>query len=148
MLDGLLPSTDSFHGALIAGPNAVLSLSREGYSRYAFNPRDVLDYLRFPGFWKVVAKNLGPGLDEMHRSISRKAYLESCRKYCPSLALSDLQDYRSGIRAQAVARDGTLIHDFLFHQSPRMLHVCNAPSPAATSAIPIAKLIIDRLEDI
>lgn len=138
--------TPMMDGSLIAGPNAVLSFARENYNRYAFDSRDVAEYLRFPGFWKVVIKNLRSGLDEMHRSVSRKAYLESCRKYCPSLVLGDLQGYRSGIRAQAVGRDGTLIHDFLFQQSQRMLHVCNAPSPAATSAIPIAKMIVDRLE--
>ncbi|NGM86130.1 L-2-hydroxyglutarate oxidase [Parapusillimonas sp. SGNA-6] len=139
----LTPMTD---GSLIAGPNAVLSLARENYSRYGFNLHDVMDYLRFPGFWKVVIKNLRSGMEEMYRTVWRRAYLESCRKYCPSLTLGDLQGYRSGIRAQAVERNGSLIHDFLFHQSSRMLHVCNAPSPAATSAIPIAKMIVDRLE--
>ena len=75
----------------------------------------------------------------------KSGYLEQCRKYCPSLTLDDLLPYEAGIRAQAVMRDGSLVHDFLFAQTSRMLHVCNAPSPAATSAMPIGAMIADRL---
>jgi len=78
-------------------------------------------------------------------SLFKSGYLEQCRKYCPSLELDDLLPYEAGIRAQAVMRDGSLVHDFLFAQTPRMLHVCNAPSPAATSAIPIGEMIADRM---
>ena len=137
--------TPMIDGALTVGPNAVLGLSREGYPKFSFSARDMASYLRFPGFWKVVASNLSSGLDEMRHSLSKRAYLEKCRKYCPSLEIGDLQPYRAGIRAQAVARSGALIHDFMFLQSPRTLHVCNAPSPAATSALPIGRMILEHL---
>jgi L-2-hydroxyglutarate oxidase len=81
----------------------------------------------------------------MKNSLFKRGYLEQCRKYCPSLTIDDLLPYEAGIRAQAVMRDGTLVHDFLFADTPRMVHVCNAPSPAATSAIPIGAMIADRI---
>ena len=82
---------------------------------------------------------------ELAGSLLKSAYLRECRKYCPILTVSDLLPYTAGIRAQAVTRDGTLVHDFLFLESARMLHVCNAPSPAATSAIPIGEMIQERV---
>ena len=104
----------------------------------------MLTYSLFPGFWKVLLKNGKSALVEMANSIWKRGYLEECRKYCPSLALEDLLPYEAGIRAQAVMRDGTLVHDFLFVETDRMLHVCNAPSPAATSAIPIGEMIAQK----
>jgi len=83
-------------------------------------------------------------LIEGRNSLWKRWYLRECRKYCPSLAIDDLLPEKAGIRAQAVARDGSLIHDFLFVHTDRMLHVCNAPSPAATSAIPIGEMIADE----
>ncbi len=137
--------TPTIDGPLIAGPNAVLSLAREKYKRFGINAKDVSEYLRFPGFWKVAHEHMRSAAGELYRSLSKTAYLKSCQKYCPALTASDLGEYRSGIRAQAVTRSGKLVHDFLFHQTPRTLHVCNAPSPAATSAIPIARMIVERL---
>ncbi|RUY44921.1 FAD-dependent oxidoreductase, partial [Mesorhizobium sp. M7A.F.Ca.CA.002.07.1.1] len=99
----------------------------------------------FPGFWKTVFANRGSAVTELRNSLWKPGYLKECRKYCPSLKLADLLPHEAGIRAQAVRKDGALIHDFLFAQTDRMLHVCNAPSPAATSAIPIAEMIRDRL---
>ena len=81
----------------------------------------------------------------MRNSLSRKRYLKLCQRYAPGLELEDLQPYPAGIRAQAVARDGTLVHDFLLKRTARMLHVCNAPSPAATSALPIGAHIVETL---
>jgi L-2-hydroxyglutarate oxidase len=81
----------------------------------------------------------------MRNSFWKRGYLEMCRKYCPSLTLDDLQPQEAGIRAQAVHRDGTLEHDFLFAATDRTLHVCNAPSPAATSALPIGQMIAERV---
>src|SRR3546814_15051990 len=95
-------------------------------------------------FCKMARKNLRSGVTEFRNSLSRSRYLEQCRKYCPSLTLDDLTQPGAGIRAQAVLSDGTLVHDFLFLDSPRMLRVCNAPSPAAPSALPIASMIVDR----
>jgi L-2-hydroxyglutarate oxidase len=137
--------TPMIDGSLTVGPNAVLSFAREKYAPFAVDAADVSDYLSFPGFWRVIGRNWKTGMVEMWGSISKAAYLEECRKYCQSLELGDLLPHRAGIRAQAVARDGTLIHDFVFLGTERMLHVCNAPSPAATSALPIAELIADRV---
>jgi L-2-hydroxyglutarate oxidase len=137
--------TRMIDGSVTVGPSAVLGFAREGYSKFSFNLRDVADYARFPGFWKTMGRNLGHGLREMRNSLSKAGYLQECRKYCPSLELDDLTPCEAGIRAQAVMRDGTLVHDFLFLETPRMLHVCNAPSPAATSAIPIGEMIAEKI---
>jgi L-2-hydroxyglutarate oxidase len=94
----------------------------------------------------MAGRNWRAALSEFGNSISRRRYLELCRKYCPSLTLADLTMPGAGIRAQAVMPDGTLLHDFLLLSSPLQLHVCNAPSPAATAAIPIARMIVDRIE--
>jgi len=137
--------TRMIDGRVTVGPNAVLGFSREGYPKGSVDAGDVASMLGFPGFWKMARKNLASGLTEFRNSIFRARYLEQCRKYCPSLTIDDLGAPGAGIRAQAILADGTLVHDFLFLDSPRMLHVCNAPSPAATSAMPIARMIVDRL---
>lgn len=137
--------TRMIDGSVTVGPNAVLGLGWENYKKFSVNWKDVAEYARFPGFWKAIWQNLGSGSVEMKNSLFKSGYLEQCRKYCPSLELDDLLPYEAGIRAQAVMRDGSLVHDFLFAQTPRMLHVCNAPSPAATSAIPIGEMIADRM---
>lgn len=137
--------TRMIDGSVTVGPNAVLGLGRENYRKFSVNWRDVAEYARFPGFWKTIWNNLGSGTAEMKNSLFKSGYLEQCRKYCPSLNVEDLQPYEAGIRAQAVMRDGTLVHDFLFAETPRMVHVCNAPSPAATSAIPIGQMIAERI---
>jgi L-2-hydroxyglutarate oxidase len=137
--------TRMIDGRITLGPNAVLGFAREGYPKGSVRLGDVAAMAGFPGFWKMARKNLKSGLAEFRNSIFRAGYLAQCRKYCPSLTLDDLTAPGAGIRAQAILADGTLVHDFLFMQSPRMLHVCNAPSPAATSAMPIAKMIVDKL---
>lgn len=136
--------TKTIDGRIIAGPNAVLGLSREGYEKFSFNLGDTANFLAFPGFWRVAGKHLATGVAEIRNSLWRRAYLSQCRKYCPGLALADLEPGVAGIRAQAVLADGTLVHDFLFEETERMLHVCNAPSPAATSAIAIARMIAKK----
>ncbi|MBN14197.1 MAG: L-2-hydroxyglutarate oxidase [Pelagibacterium sp.] len=138
--------TPMINGRLTVGPNAVLGFAREGYPKFSVSIRDIASYASFPGFWRSIRANLKSGVAEMMDSVSKARYLRACQKYCPSLDLDDLQPMSAGIRAQAVATDGTLIHDFLFLDSPRQLHVCNAPSPAATSALPIADMIVDRLQ--
>jgi (S)-2-hydroxyglutarate dehydrogenase len=137
--------TRTIDGRIIAGPNAVLGFAREGYGKFSFSRRDVFDYLAFPGFWRVAGTHLAAGVEEMRNSLWKRGYLAQCRKYCPSLSLADLQPGVAGIRAQAVLRDGTLVQDFLFAETARMLHVCNVPSPAATSAIPIAHMIAGKV---
>ncbi|KIH80640.1 L-2-hydroxyglutarate oxidase [Pseudomonas batumici] len=137
--------TRMIDGSVTVGPNAVLGLGRENYRKFSVNWQDVAQYAAFPGFWKTLWQNLGSGSQEMKNSLFKRGYLEQCRKYCPSLVVEDLLPYEAGIRAQAVMRDGTLVHDFLFAETSRMVHVCNAPSPAATSAMPIGEMIADRL---
>ena len=137
--------TRMIDGSVTVGPNAVLGLAREGYPKLAVNLRDVAQYLLFPGLWRVLKRYRGSVRAELKGSLLKSAYLNECRKYCPILTVDDLLPYTAGIRAQAVTRDGTLVHDFLFLESERMLHVCNAPSPAATSAIPIGGRIAAAL---
>ena len=100
--------------------------------------------MSFPGFYKLMASFAAAGLYEMRGSLSKRVYLERCRKYCPSLNLEDLEPMEAGIRAQTVSSDGKLVDDFLFLETSRSLHMCNAPSPAATSALPIADEIVAR----
>ncbi|HUB63199.1 MAG TPA: L-2-hydroxyglutarate oxidase [Methylocella sp.] len=137
--------TKTIDGRIIVGPNAVLGFAREDYRKFSFSSKDVIDFMTFPGFWKIIANHLRAGMGEMRSSLWKQGYLAECRKYCPGLTLADLEPGVAGIRAQAVLRDGTLVHDFLFAETARMLHVCNAPSPAATSAIPIARMIAEKV---
>jgi L-2-hydroxyglutarate oxidase len=139
--------TRMIDGSVTVGPNAVIGFAREGYPRLSMNLADMADYALFSGFWKTVFANRKSAVTELRNSLWKPGYLEECRKYCPSLDLADLLPHEAGIRAQAVRKDGALIHDFLFAQTDRMLHVCNAPSPAATSAIPIADMIVERMAE-
>jgi L-2-hydroxyglutarate oxidase len=129
--------TPTIGGTITVGPNAVLGLAREGYPKYSVDVRDVARYVRFPGLWKVARAHAATAVREVRNSLFRNSYLQECRKYAPGLTTADLMPYEAGIRAQAVHRDGTLIHDFLLAETDRMVHVLNAPSPAATAALPI-----------
>ncbi|SFU77249.1 L-2-hydroxyglutarate oxidase [Halomonas korlensis] len=138
--------TRMIDGSVTVGPNAVLALKREGYRKRDVSLLDMSRMFTNPGILKVLGKNLRPGLAEMRHSLSRKSYLELVRKYCPSLQLDDLEPYPAGVRAQAVSRDGKLVDDFLFVNTPRTVNVGNAPSPAATSAIPIGAHIVEKVK--
>ena len=138
----LSPTID---GRITVGPNAVLGLAREGYPKGSVRLRDVTAFATFPGFWRFARANIRTGVAEMRDSAFRSGYLRAVRKYCPELTLDDLRPYPAGIRAQAVTRDGTSVEDFMFRETKRQLHVCNAPSPAATSAIPIGELIATKV---
>jgi L-2-hydroxyglutarate oxidase len=137
--------TPMIDGSITVGPNAVQGWKREGYGRLNFSLRDSAAMLAFPGFWRTSLRHLRHGVRETWNSVCKRAYLSQLQRYCPSLRLADLEPHPVGIRAQAVLRDGTLLHDFLFEETPRSLHVCNAPSPAATSALPIARHICAAL---
>ena len=137
--------TRKMDGGFTVGPSAVLAGAREGYGKFSLNAGDLASALTYPGFWKLVAKNAGSAVEELTSSLSKQRYLKKVQKYCARIKLDDLAPYRSGVRAQAVAPDGKIIDDFLFVDTEHSLHVCNAPSPAATSAIPIARHIADRL---
>lgn len=139
--------TRMIDGSVTVGPNAVLGFKREGYGKINIDLRDIKEMLLFAGFWKVLWKNLSSGITEFKNSLFKNGYLTLVRKYCPSIELSDLKSYPAGIRAQAVMNDGSLVHDFLFANSKRTINVCNAPSPAATSAIPIGGYIVDKVSE-
>ena len=139
--------TRMIDGSVTVGPNAVLGWKREGYGCVNLNLRDSLDMLSFPGFWKLTGNHFRSGLQEMRDAFYKPGYLARVRKYCPGLTLADLKPYPAGIRAQAVKDDGALVHDFLFAESARSLHVCNAPSPAATSAHPIGEYLCRKVAE-
>jgi L-2-hydroxyglutarate oxidase len=132
-------------GAITVGPNAVLGLAREGYPKFSVNGTDAVDLARFPGFWRLARTQLRTGIAEQWDSLVKTGYLRRVQKYCPELTSADLLPEPAGIRAQAVRADGTMVEDFLFRRTPRQLHVINAPSPAATSAMPIASEICENL---
>jgi L-2-hydroxyglutarate oxidase len=137
--------TRTIDGGITVGPNAVLGLAREKYGKLSVDFADLGRMLGFPGFWSLMRTHGRSGLTEARNSLWKPGYLAECRKYCPELTLADLVPQEAGIRAQAVLRDGTLVQDFLFQQSDRSVHVCNAPSPAATCALPIGAMIADRV---
>ncbi len=137
--------TRMIDGSVTVGPNAVLGWKREGYGRLNFSWRDTMDSLGFKGLWPLLFRHLRSGLGELKDSWFKRGYLNRVQKYCPKIQLEDLQPYPAGIRAQAVMNDGSLVHDFLFAESPPSLHVSNAPSPAATSAIPIGNYLCEKL---
>jgi L-2-hydroxyglutarate oxidase len=139
--------TRMIDGSVTVGPNAVQGWKREGYGKINISLKDISDMVCFKGFWKVLKNNFKTGLIETYNSWWKPGYLKTVQKYCPSLTLADLTPYPAGIRAQAVMKNGELVHDFLFAQSTRSLHVCNAPSPAATSAMPIGEYICDKVSE-
>ncbi len=137
--------TRMIDGSVHAGPNAVLSLKREGYSRTAFDLRDALETLAFPGFWRLAWNNLGEGCQEMQRSFCKRAFVRSLQRLVPEVQAPDLTPGEPGVRAQALRGDGALVDDFLILQGERAVHVLNAPSPAATAALEIGKAIVQQV---
>ena len=137
--------TRMIDGSITIGPNALQGWKREGYGRLNFSLQDTATMLGCSAFWRVSKKHFRTGLREIGSSLWRRSYLAKVQRYCPSIELSDLQPYPTGVRATAVRKDGTLVDDFLFETTRRSLHVCSAPSPAATSAIPIGAHICDKL---
>ena len=133
--------TRRVNGTVDAGPNAVLAFRREGYRRTDFSLNELAASLAFPGFWRMAAKHWRSGLDEFHRSFSKPAFVRALQRLLPELRERDLVPGTSGVRAQALTRDGALVDDFQFVPSGKMLHVLNVPSPAATASIPIGRVI-------
>jgi (S)-2-hydroxyglutarate dehydrogenase len=128
-----------------AGPNAVLSFKREGYKKTDFDLGDFAEVMTYPGFWKLAAKNADEGIQEMIRSWSKAAFVRSLQKLIPEVQASDLVPCHAGVRAQALMNDGKLVDDFLIIHGQNCVHVCNAPSPAATSSIEIGKAIVAEI---
>ena len=133
--------TRSVHGDIEAGPNAVLAWHREGYKKFDVNLKDMLDYGLYPGFWKMVSKYWRTGLKEYTRSFFKSEFLKSLQRLVPEIKKEDIIASPCGIRAQALGIDGYLIDDFLIKKKDNMVHVINAPSPAATSCFSIGSKI-------
>jgi L-2-hydroxyglutarate oxidase len=127
-----------------AGPNAVFAFRREGYRRTDLSLGDMASSVMFPGLWRMAAKHWRSGLNEFRRSFSKAAFVQALQKLVPEVGENDLVPGSSGVRAQALKRDGTLVDDFQFVPSRRMLHVLNVPSPAATASIAIGRSIVDK----
>jgi (S)-2-hydroxyglutarate dehydrogenase len=132
-------------GDVECGPNAVLAFAREGYRKTDLNPRDLFETLTYRGFIKMGAKHWRMGVGEMWRSVSKAAFVTALRRLMPDLRSDDLEPMPAGVRAQAVGPDGAMLDDFAFQESARMVHVLNAPSPAATASLSIGKTIVDKL---
>jgi len=137
--------TRMIDGSVHAGPNAVLSLKREGYQRTSFDFRDFVDTMTYEGFWRLAKKHAVAGLEEMHRSFSKKAFVRSLQKLIPEICEQDLIPGAAGVRAQALRPDGGLVDDFLIVKGPSAIHVCNAPSPAATASLEIGRVIAEQI---
>lgn len=133
-------------GEIEAGPNAVLALSREGYRKSDADPGDIASMLSFPGFWRMARRLWRVAAGEQYRSYNKAAFTRALQKLVPELRQSDLSPGGSGVRAQAVSRDGKLIDDFRFVHTGRMVHVLNVPSPAATTSLLIGREIVNMLE--
>lgn len=133
--------TRMIDGSVHAGPNAVLSLKKEGYSKYAFSACDTLKTLSYAGFWKLVGNHWREGFKELKRSVSKPQFVKSLQKLIPDIQAEDLVPSPSGVRAQALNPDGSLVNDFLIKYHGRSIHVCNAPSPAATASLEIGETI-------
>jgi (S)-2-hydroxyglutarate dehydrogenase len=128
-------------GGVEAGPNAVLAMAREGYGRASFDVRDAWDVATWPGFWRMAKRHWRAGMSEQWRSLSRSAFARACARLVPEIQASDLTPGGAGVRAQAVTRDGALLDDFEIRHAERMVHVLNAPSPAATASLAIGEEI-------
>lgn len=133
-------------GGVECGPNAVLAFAREGYSNSEINPRDLLESLTYPGFQKLALKHWKMGAGEMHRSFSKKAFVKALQRLIPEIQESHLHAAPAGVRAQALARDGSLVDDFVFEEAKGSIHVINAVSPAATASLAIADAITELFE--
>lgn len=138
--------TRGIDGHVHAGPNAVLALAREGYRWTELSVRDLGDALSWPGLWRMGARNWRPGAAEVVRSLSTAAFARSLARLVPGITADDLVPAPAGVRAQAVGRDGGLVDDFLVQTAPRQVHVLNAPSPAATASLEIAKHLERELD--
>jgi L-2-hydroxyglutarate oxidase len=137
--------TRDVHGGVHLGPNAVPALAREGYGRWTVRPRDLAGTAAYPGTWRIARRHWRQEAGEVLRSVSKRAFTANARRLLPALRVADLRPAPAGVRAQAVLPDGTLVDDFRFAGSPPFVHVLNAPSPAATAALPIGREIARRV---
>ena len=138
--------TRMIHGGVEAGPNAVLAFQREGYRYWDISLRDMAELLLFPGFWKMAARHYRMGMGEFYRSLNKSIFVRSLRRLLPEIGAADVYRQGAGVRAQALDSDGKLVDDFRIVEGERMVHVLNAPSPAATASISIGRKIAQMVE--
>ncbi|MBD8067923.1 L-2-hydroxyglutarate oxidase [Bacillus sp. PS06] len=139
--------TRMIDGSIHVGPNAVLAFKREGYKKTDFNMKDFFEVMTYPPFWQIAKKNLTYGMGEMYRSINKKQFLTAVQKLVPAVQIDDLIPSNAGVRAQALTNEGELLDDFKMIRGNRSIHVCNAPSPAATASLSIGEEIVEYLEN-
>lgn len=137
--------TRMVNGSVYAGPNAVLALKREGYQKTDFSLRDFWETVSYRGFWKLAQKHYGEGMKEMYRSFSKGAFVRTLQQIIPEIEADDLIPCKAGVRAQALLNDGNLMDDFLIVSGDNTLHVCNAPSPAATASLEIGRAVVAQV---
>ncbi len=141
--------TRMINGGIEAGPNAVLAFKREGYTFKDFSLKDISEMINFPGFWKMGRKYYRTGLHEFYRSLSKSAFVSALQKLIPEISEDDVTPYKAGVRAQAVDNNGNLLDDFTIIESENMVHILNAPSPAATASLSIgdkiARLVVGKI---
>lgn len=137
--------TRMIDGGVECGPNAVFAFAREAYRKSDFSLRDTFETLMWPGFRKVAMRYWSVGMGEFRRSFSKRAFVQALQRLLPEIRGEDLEPGGAGIRAQACSRDGRLLDDFEFHEDRRVIHVCNAPSPAATASLAIGTAIANRV---
>ncbi len=138
--------TPRMNGEIWLGPNAVLAFAREGYTFFTINARDLAETLTYGGFWKLAAKFPQIGYSEMYRDLSKRAFVAECQKFVPSLTVDDVVKGPAGVRAQALDDQGAMVDDFVFSGGKNIIHVRNAPSPAATSSMAIGEYITEHAE--
>jgi len=138
--------TRRVHGGVDAGPNAVLALKREGYCKTNISARDVFDEMRFPGFWRMASRHWRAAAGEYYRSLHKAAFVKALQRLLPEITSADLVPAGSGVRAQALKRDGSLVDDFQFICADKMLHVYNVPSPAATASLVVGRAIMQMAQ--
>lgn len=138
--------TRRIDGSVWAGPNAVLAFARDGYQRWKINPMDVWEMLSYGGFWRMAAQYWKMGLAEMYRDYVKAAYIRELQRYMPELQDDDVLPGPSGVRAQVLTTNGRLLDDFLIQHGENVVHVLNAPSPAATSSLVLAQMIVDEAQ--
>ena len=137
--------TRMMRGGVEAGPNAVLAFKREGYTHTDFSIKDISQMASYTGFWKMAAKYYRMGFKEFYRSFSKAAFVKSLQKLIPEIAEEDIEPGGAGVRAQALEKDGKLTDDFRIVEAEKMIHVLNAPSPAATASLSIGDKISDLI---
>ena len=135
------------HGTVLLGPTALLVGARDAYRLRRVVPRDLVESLRWPGTWRMMRRSWRSGIAELRHAVSIRSFVAECRRYVPELRREDVErSTHAGVRAQAIARDGSLIDDFVVSETEHAVHVRNAPSPAATASLALAELIADRLD--